>query len=199
MLDLDGVIVDWVGGLCKHFNKENPYSSNAQKKQDGRIENYFQLDRNSFWEPCRSYEFWANLNPTPWMEEIINFALDYFDKRHICILTSCGKQDDTGEACKGKVQWIKKHLPQFSDRFLIGHPKWLTACDKTFLIDDSDHQLDPFFQYGGNPLCVPQPYNKLWKLVKSDMSKVKALELQYNFFTTKTFKKDSFDLENLFK
>jgi len=44
-------------------------------------------------------------------------------------------------------------------RSMFGSEKWLMAGLDRLLIDDADHNIDKFVQYGGHTLLVPRPWN----------------------------------------
>jgi 5'(3')-deoxyribonucleotidase len=119
LLDMDGVLVDFLGGCKKFHGKEykwHPHQPDKQTEQTSwNIEPVFQMQAKEIWDPL-GFEFWANLEPHPWMQEIVTLLEDRFGDKNICLLTA---PIETYGAIDGKRAWIRKHLPQFRRRYLV--------------------------------------------------------------------------------
>lgn len=153
LLDLDGVLVDLVKGLCDFVDKKlekipwPPGSYNCFK--------HIGIDPEEFWTKQSTPEFWANL---PWMpdgKDIVNFLERKFGSKNICLLTSPGN----AESVTGKIQWIEKHLPQYKRRYLIGPEKHFCSHSNSLLIDDCNENVVKFRQEGGDAILVPRLWN----------------------------------------
>ena len=108
-VDLDGVLVDFVGGVCDIFDL-NP----ALVKRDWPVGDYdvvarinsfldVEISANTFWgEIERKDSFWENLLPL----EIGFNVLDELRKLgDICLLTAPTLDPN---CCAGKTRWIQK-------------------------------------------------------------------------------------------
>jgi len=157
LLDMDGVLVDFVGGVCKTHNKPWPYDPDVQGSWD--LEPLFGIQSPEFWAPL-GYEFWAELEPYPHFREFLCALEDKFGARHICLLTSPPR---TQGAIEGKLTWIRKHMPDYSRRFLIGPAKEFCASERHVLIDDSEANIAKFQAAGGQTFLVPGPWNAGFK------------------------------------
>lgn len=150
LLDMDGVIADFVGGA----NKAHGYREDLDwtKWSAG-------LSSEEFWEPINacSPEFWRNLEPYPWTNLLTKSLMHHFNDVYICT-------SPAHEPCSSaKVEWVREHLPEYYHRrFVITNHKHLLAGPDTILIDDSDHNILKFTRAGGHGVLFPQPWNK-WR------------------------------------
>ena len=154
LLDLDGVLIDFVGGACEHHNKPWPYKEGEQGSWE--LEPLLGMSARELWEPL-GYEFWLGLKPFPHMEEFVEILERRFGVEHISLLTSPVK---TPGCVEGKMDWIRKHLPQYRRRFLIGPAKEFCASRHNVLIDDNEDNERKFLEAGGQSLLVPGPWNR---------------------------------------
>lgn len=143
LLDLDGVLVDFHKGFQAHNKIEDPY-----------------LDPVNFGK--------YNLHPEPehWISDSLFWRdLEWMpDGRKILVM--CEEIGDTyivtnpsecPEAAKGKLLWIKRHIPRFMNKVLIGAPKFI--CDG-ILVDDCDENIDLHRSVGKKAVLVPRPWNR---------------------------------------
>ena len=139
LLDLDGVLVDFVAGVCKAHGSCNVYERPESRGQY-MMEPLLGVSGNKFWEPCDE-EFWANLDPMPDGFDILHTVEAAFGQDNICLLTS----PSLNPGCaSGKYRWIEKHLPAYKRRFLIGPRKEFCAHPVAVLIDDYDANIEKF-------------------------------------------------------
>ena len=163
-VDLDGVLVDFVNGISAAHKSPNPYNGDKHYNMYN-IEEIWGITIDEFWRPTNHWKFWANLEPTKECFRLMEMLEDNFERDNIAILTSPSHNPD---CVKGKHIWIKKHLPSFERRFLIGAPKHMCANDSSILIDDSDHKIKKFAKYGGHTFLWPQPWNIRFVDAKSE-------------------------------
>lgn len=151
LLDLDGVLVDFVGGAAKLHGFDPALAVRWDFMAD------VGLTQNQFWSPLGE-DFWANL---PWMPDgmrILAIVEKAFGPENVCLLTSpC----DTDGCMQGKLRWIRKHLPVYNRRYLMGSAKEFCASRDSLLIDDSDSNTTKFATAGGWGVLVPRPWNVL--------------------------------------
>ena len=153
LLDLDGVLVKLSAGICRHYNKPWPYTENRQ--YPWKIAPEIGMTDPEVWDSL-SYEFWRDLEPFPHMKEFVGLLEERFGAENICLLTA----PIEGRHCMdGKRAWIRKHLPAYSQRFLIGTGKFFCAAPNHALIDDREKNVKLFKKAGGQALLVPAPWN----------------------------------------
>jgi len=163
LLDLDGCLVDFLGGACKLHNKTyegHPHDPDNQVAQTAwNIEPIFQMSAPALWEPM-GRDFWLNLEPLPWCHEIISILNKKFGEDNICLLTSPIR---TAGCIDGKMDWIRKHIPQFRRQFLVGPAKQFAASPRHCLVDDHTKNIESFKDAGGHAFLFPAPYNPRFK------------------------------------
>ena len=148
LLDLDGVLVDFVGpSLALHGKSIPPADVRWNFPQQVGI------PEPEFWRPL-GFDFWSNL---PWTTEgkqllhgVRLSALSYG-----YITSPCGT-----EGCvEGKRAWARKNLPCKGSLMLVGGAKHLLAHPNALLIDDHDANVEKFREHGGKAILVPRPWN----------------------------------------
>lgn len=152
-LDLDGVLVDFVRGTFalheRHLHLEDvTWGFPAQIGFTG-------VEDPTFWAPM-GMEFWSSL---PWTDEgpsLLSLLETLFGDRIVLMTSPC----DTPGAVEGKVEWIRKNLPNYRRRFFVGPPKHLAAGPGKILIDDYEGNADSFVAEGGQAVLVPRPWNR---------------------------------------
>lgn len=77
----------------------------------------------------------------------------------VFILTSIGKYSD-GEGAKGKIEWLKKNLPEFDRQKLVfASDKSIAGCN--VMLDDAVHNIETSrAQY---PIVFTAPWNRNYK------------------------------------
>ena len=162
-LDMDGVITDFIGGVCRVFNKPYPYPEVTKDY--------------TFWDawPDVSFkdvdavctqEFWHNLEWERDGQDIFKAVLDKIRLEDIYFVT---QPMPNIESPTGKWMWVRDNFPGFLTHVIITQaPKGLLAQSSALLIDDKDENVIEFRKAGGNAILVPRPYNKLRKY--SDVS-----------------------------
>jgi hypothetical protein len=154
-LDLDGALVNFVGGAFRVHGRSIPMNT---------VEWDFcsQLGFNgvsdpAFWGPM-GFDFWADLEWMPDGHDILEAVEDTFGPENVVLLTSpC----TTRGGVEGKVEWVRRNLPEYGRRFFVGPPKHLVAGPSKVLVDDHDGNLLKFLDHRGRVVCVPRPWNIL--------------------------------------
>lgn len=154
LIDMDGVLADFMGGLCEALGRENPYDD---RRNHGKwaTNDLWGIPEEEMWKPC-DRAFWASLKPTAECHAIVEACVDVAGLDNCCILSSPSQN----EGCvDGKMDWIKRHIPKFSRRFLFGPKKEFCSNPNHMLIDDADHNVRAFRDGGGFGLLLPRPWN----------------------------------------
>jgi len=113
------------------------------------------LTPEQFWNSL-DRSFWADLDWMPDGQEILRVVEDFFGKDNICLLTSPTLNP---ESASGKMDWIKRNMPDYSRQFLVGSAKKFCASHDAVLIDDADHNYQSFIKAGGGAVLVPRKWN----------------------------------------
>lgn len=151
-LDLDGVVVDLVGGVAKaldltltHLTWPPTYDLSVATG----------LHQDDLWnhDNIRGAQFWAELEKLPWADAVVRTCLDKWSE--VCFLSQTVR--DPGCAA-GKSAWIKRHYPRMP--FLLGTRKVLVAAPGFTLIDDYEENVDSWIRRGGHGVLFPAPWNR---------------------------------------
>lgn len=160
-LDMDGVLANFIKGACEVHGQSYGRTLAAYYRRlevTGRpmwaIEEAWGMPDLDPWPAIRERpRFWAELEPYPWLEELLSLVRLLSDR--VTVLTS-------PIACPhcygGKFEW---HARYIGDRagFIPYSLKHEFAAKDCLLIDDSDDNLDKFRDAGGCVLRFPQPWN----------------------------------------
>jgi 5'(3')-deoxyribonucleotidase len=158
---MDGVIVDFVGGLLRAHDRPNPYD-NPDNLGKFEIENLWGISPKAFWQPTDHFEFWNKLDKTPEADEIVELVEGYFGVENIAVLTSPSMHP---ECVPGKRRWIQRYYPELKNQMIFSSAKKFLAGPQRFLIDDRDKNLEDFARYGGISIRVPRPWNEAYYCV----------------------------------
>ena len=158
-LDLDGVLIDFLAAALQFHGVS--YSYDEYPYELGNYKNcpppHGNLTRGEFWDAFDA-NFWAHL---PWMHDgyqILAAVEGHFGKENVCILTSPTRNS---ECVAGKVEWIRRELPDYRKKFLVGPTKAFCASSDSVLIDDVDRNVEAFKTAGGDTILVPRPWNSM--------------------------------------
>jgi 5'(3')-deoxyribonucleotidase len=156
-LDMDGVLADFVGGVCKAHDRESPYS---REESFGKfdMEGLWGISAQKFWRPTNEKGFWFNLEKTPEADRLVKLIEEIFGIENICILSS---PSENMYCIPEKKEWIRKYFPQLSRNMLFGSCKQFLAKSNAVLIDDADKNVDKFKLFGGVGCLLPRPWNRL--------------------------------------
>lgn len=145
-LDMDGVIVDFVGGVCKLVNYTDSWIPGEY--------DLAKVLRNNIWDIIdkTDMEWWSNLDKTTDADAIIN-AVEKYDY-YICSSPTCSPL-----CAAGKLLWIQKHYPKLARKYVLTPHKHLLATRDSLLIDDSDVQCQNWTNNGGLAYLIPRMWN----------------------------------------
>lgn len=156
LIDMDGVLVDFVSGICKAHGQTNPYDD---PKNLGRfeIDEIWGMEPEAFWSKANR-QFWENLEPMPEATTLIQFLEATVGAENLCILSTPSKSH---ESIPGKIKWLEKHFPKLSRRYMFGVGKHFCSNKKHLLIDDKDSNIKAFTSApeGGKGILYPRPWN----------------------------------------
>lgn len=156
-IDMDGVLCDWVGGVCDLLGKHRILTLGCWPRGEYEIESTFDMSTDRLWNLInrQGIDWWSHLDPLPHIVPLIDLVSEF--SAPISILTSPGVCE---YAATGKFRWIKQHLPQYQERLYLCRDKYLMANEDRLLIDDNDDNCRRFREEGGQAILFPQPWNE---------------------------------------
>lgn len=161
-LDMDGVIVDWEGTVCRSLNL-NIDDKNYQRLISGELLSDLYPIVDDFFKNT-TVDFWSKLDSLPWYNDLYSVLNKY---GNTFILSSSGSPkrgaDFISTVTYGKYLWLEKNLPGVDA--IITYYKHYCANSNTILIDDSKKKVDKFRECGGIGLLWPNQHKLLSKNV----------------------------------
>jgi len=155
-MDLDGVLVDFIRGMCRAHKKINPYRGVAPPLESWELADLWNLTPEEFWKPGNEESFWSELDWTSDGKEILHVAERIAGPENIYLLTS----PSLSPSCAaGKMAWVQTEMPNYARRLLIGACKPAVAGPTKILIDDFDSNCKKFHEAGGHVIVAPRPWN----------------------------------------
>lgn len=104
MLDLDGVMTDFVGSYLKGIG------SNLKPTDitDWDIPGLLGITYDKFWADIESFgeKFWSDMPAYPWFEELYE-AMKHDSEDNVIFLSSPGWSPN---ACSGKLKWLQRYF-----------------------------------------------------------------------------------------
>lgn len=151
MLDMDGVLADFVGRASKVFGF-NPKEVNTYD-----LPKCLGLKPQDFWKKIDETEdFWESIEPYPWAKALVRKCYAYTDE--VGILTSPSLNP---KSTVGKVEWVRKHFPKLLSNLVIVINKIIVWSPNMILIDDNEFTIRRWRGLNGKCILFPQPWNKL--------------------------------------
>lgn len=159
--DMDGVLVDFVGGINKAL-RITPHPYMNKSPWNWYREHGFTDDQVN--AVCTE-DFWANLEWTKDGKVIYSRLVDTDLPIHFL----SAPMKDVDASTKGKKRWLRRYLKGHPSRIywlspvVTGRPKEYFAIPDALLIDDKDDNVDGFRAAGGQAILIARPWNSRWK------------------------------------
>lgn len=175
-LDMDGVLVNFVGGLCKALGMKT-YSYYEYSFTKNYFDFWKEIDGVTdkiYRETISRKEFWSNLK---WMHDgndIYELIVEKFGFENVFLLTGIDIDDvDVEQAVAGKMEWIKNGPTELIDHVIFAKcSKGCISGPNKILIDDKEKNVVDWMMDGPNFL-VPRPWNSGYKNCGSSVDKLK--------------------------
>lgn len=171
LLDMDGIICDWHRAMARlkgvPFDWKIPGNSNFYSNLG--------ISKENFWDKA-DYDFWSTIPRTKEADRIIDLIENNFGLDRVCLITAFpGKEylfplEKLDQMLLGKMDWLKKNLPELLTHWLIGPTKSFCASSYSMLIDDQEENIHSFREEGGNAFLFPRPWNHLFKYESSALT-----------------------------
>lgn len=154
LVDQDGVLANFLGGAWDFCN-DNGIMVDCKQGQEKHhyLTDHIQdkAQRRMLRNHVENTPFFRNLEP-------IEGAIDGINKlAESCEVWICSKPLEVNVTCMNdKHDWVKKHLPKFTDRLILAGDKSLVKGD--ILLDDAP-KPKWFPRADWQPVVFSQPYN----------------------------------------
>lgn len=168
-LDMDGVLVNFVKGVCLAHGKKTPYTE-PEALGIFDMEKLWGISVPEFWKATEYVGFWRELEKHEDADTLVSFLCSTFGTENICILTS---PSESPFCIPEKKAWIEEHFPQFKKQILFGSVKHFLAGPDRVLIDDRDKNIENFVNAGGVGWTYPRLWNCLWPFADDSMAHLK--------------------------
>ena len=158
LLDMDEVLVDFVGGACRLFRADPNRLKNRPEWDIVPYLGLVGLTQNRFWERINlaGEDFWLDLEELPWASDVLELCNQYAER--VLIVTTPSTDVDS---YSGKVKWLQRRFGRDFKDFCLFSEKELLAKPDRLLIDDNPDNCAKFVEEGGNSLVCPQYGNAL--------------------------------------
>lgn len=166
-LDLDGVLVDFIGGCCRLFGKElQPYPLGEW--------NFFHtwgLSEAEFYGEIRraGSQFWADLDWTLDGEAILHCVEQYARQLGAEPVMFISSPTRAADSWAGKVDWVKRHIPGGGSRLILTHAKASVSGPGKLLIDDKPSNVRAWvnrYPRHASGVLLPRPWNEFHPLAE---------------------------------
>jgi 5'(3')-deoxyribonucleotidase len=150
-VDMDGVLVDFIGGMAELHNLNRDYVLKNWPVNVWNLEQGMGIKSN--WRDRCDADFWANLKKTAEADAIMKMI----EGSEVYIAAYPG--DANG--AMGKLRWLEKHYPQIvrDGRYIFTSQKHLLAKRGRVLIDDNKEYCTDFRRWGGASAMIRRPWN----------------------------------------
>jgi hypothetical protein len=127
-MDMDGVLANFVGGVCKVFGwDEKSLLANWPPVDWNYMGTLSGLSEDDFWDRIkRTPDFWLLLEPYLWRRQLLSVCGKLFTQMY---LVTCPQWSDPG-CIIGKIAWIEKYTPFDRHHLIFMANKYLLACLK---------------------------------------------------------------------
>ncbi|TVR14814.1 MAG: hypothetical protein EA401_03810 [Planctomycetota bacterium] len=148
LLDMDGVLCDFAGGVAALFGQPGPRCADDAHKP---LHEYLGIPKGQMWGRIGKVgsRLWEELQPLPWAEALVALCRDHGD-----ILIATSPSLNPGSLA-GKLTWMQRRFGRNFRDFAITPQKHLMAAANRFLIDDTAKHVEAFRQGGGQALLFP--------------------------------------------
>lgn len=154
LLDMDGVLVDFVKGACAAHGRPDYVVRTWDFYEDWGIA------EQEFWSVTNNVDFWASLEKTPEADAFVDAAFKRFGKENVAILTA---PSSSPYSIIGKQVCVDRLFPELRKRVIFAKAKTkkFIAGSNRVLLDDKESNCEEFVQAGGTAILVPRTWNHL--------------------------------------
>ena len=157
LLDMDGVLVDFVSGalsaLNRDFNKDITIERYVKEFGLWEMYDYYGISIKQFWDSIHNTpDFWYNLQPLPWYKELYKLLSE------LGLVTIVTTPSIDPSCAEQKLRWLRDYMDIDSTQVLMGTRKSLLVGNG-ILIDDYYGNVEKFKGFGGEAILIPSTWN----------------------------------------
>ena len=118
---------------------------------------------DAFWNPLANHDFWLSVPPMADAYKIVHMLERRFGDNIVLLTahTSFQHEPNNHHFSSGRHAWINRYMPEYRDKFFIGHDKWRLAHPNAILFDDKDKNIELFKKAGGRAITIPRAWNRM--------------------------------------
>lgn len=148
LLDVDGVLGDFIGHALKYHGRED------LKVTQWNTPELMGITDAEFWAPIDNYEFWISEPVYPGAHRFVESL------RQIAPILFSTSPSMSPMCAAAKIEWLRRHFgPVTPADYMIGSRKYLMAGPDRLLIDDNEKNLREFAEWGGLSMRFPRTWN----------------------------------------
>lgn len=153
--DLDGVFVDFVGGVCQLLGRCPKTTVRNWPAGEYQLENALNVSTDAITNAIGrgGLDWWAHLDPHEWQPGLRILMLEVMGNHSILTAPAFSAVE-----WQGKKLWAERYLPELG--LHMTSQKQLLANPGTLLIDDNGANVAAFRAAGGQAILFPQPWNE---------------------------------------
>jgi len=142
-LDMDEVLTDFVGGLCKLYGFSEKFFYYTHPKSKWDVTPTIGITPDAMYSRINeTVGFWRELEPTPWFRDLVALVESYDIPWYVV--------SDPGpyaSAYNEKIQWLRSMFGEEFRNFILTPHKFLLNRPDVVLIDDKTETCHLFSNY----------------------------------------------------
>jgi len=152
---MDGVLSDFVGASEVLLGTE---LKSKWKNSVYTIPTIVGMSEVDFWNKVddNSEKFWGEMPLCEDAGKLYRGCINLVGKDNVFVAS---RPSNNPESSKYKLIWLQKYFPSLAKRFFLCKQKYLLAAPGRVLIDDSDDEVQMWFNNGGSTILYPRPWN----------------------------------------
>lgn len=150
LLDMDGVIVNFIDGIIKSLELDLSHDDWATWDYHEKLG----ISKSAFWRAMHEKDWWRSLLPYPWASELVRELKKDYE------VVYCTSPSLDSSCPSQKIEWLRDYcFMGMENAYQIGPMKCLNARSGAILIDDYDVNVDNYRMAGGRAITFPQAWN----------------------------------------
>ncbi len=138
------------------------------------------MNSDEFWAPIAAAgaSWWANLEPYPWFNELVDLV-SAADPDFLICTTPSVHHSAAASSCAGKMDWLHANFGKNFLRYDMTVDKSRLSQPGRLLIDDGDHNCIAWRKRKGDFICFPQVWNSNAEHIHRRMDHVREFLKSY--------------------